>query len=77
MKIYLVIIEDRHTDVDVIPFLDEKMAVDYAKAAALAYCHDPEDFEEEDIEGWLYYARYSSEGDCVRVIESEVTPCPN
>lgn len=75
MKIYIVIIEDRHVDVEVEPFSTAELAIEYAKEARGANCRHPEDIEEGEItqdmrdEGWLYHSTYSSEGDSVRVVE--------
>lgn len=71
MKVYLVIIEDRHADVEVRPFYDADKAV--AKARELAKEYDRfGDYEESQIADWLFYASYSCEGDCVRVVEAEI-----
>jgi hypothetical protein len=63
------VISDRHGDTDVEIFTAADTAIAYAKAAATEYCRHPQDFAEEQIDGWLYYARYSCEGDNVRVVE--------
>ncbi len=93
-KIYIVIWEDRHTDVTVHPFTDPDEAIAEAKRIAMeavmaaqvdlvdiihtlkqyADKYDDEEYgyEEPDFgegEGWLFYATYSCEGDCTRVIE--------
>lgn len=72
MIVYLVIIEDRDTDVEVQAFSTERLAVDYARNVATAYCTlddgpDEDSFNPAATEG-LYHALYSSEGDCVGVI---------
>jgi len=72
MKIYIVLVEDRHDDVRIIPFSDKGIAITHARTLAKKYNHDPEDYEEEDIEGWLFFARYTCEGDSIRVIEAEL-----
>ena len=69
---YVLILEDRHTDVGVRIFTDREKAVGEAKKMAVEYAHREEDLEEEEISGWLYYCRYSCEGDCVSVREVEV-----
>lgn len=71
-KIYVVLVEDRHTDVDVEVFTDRSAAIAFAKQEALDNARHPEGIEEEDIEGYIYYCRYSAESDCVSVVEKEL-----
>ena len=63
--VYIVVIEDRHTDVRVEAFATREAAVRRARAVQVAYGFD-------DPDGWPYYARLSNEGDCVRVQAVEV-----
>lgn len=75
--IYIVIIEDRHTDVDVIPYEDPDFAVEWAKREVRDRNSDPEDLDEElndemIHDGWLYYGCYSTEGDSIRVVKREL-----
>jgi hypothetical protein len=73
MKIYAVIIEDRHTGTIIRAFSQAEKAVAYAKEIAFDYSSEcPEDFEELKVAGLLYFATYSWEGDSVRVIEVEL-----
>lgn len=65
MIIYIVIVEDRHTDTECYPFDSVDAAIAFAKEEA-ADIGTP---VEEAIDGWLYAARCSSEGDYVRVVE--------
>lgn len=67
-KLYVVMINDRHTDPEPYVFSTPEAAIDYARSEAHEYARTPEGVEEEPIEGWLYYARYSGEGDSVWVI---------
>lgn len=69
---YIVIWEDRHRDVTVHPFSDKKIAISEARKAAKSVCIFPDDYEEEHIDGWLFYAQYSCEGDSVRVVETKI-----
>lgn len=71
MKIYIALIEDRHTDVEAVPFRDKRAAIRHARGRAHVL-GDPEHTEEVEIEGWLFYMRYTCEGDFVRVIEAEL-----
>lgn len=69
MTIYLTIIEDRHTDVEVYPFSSKEKAVEYAKEY-LETCGN--DVRESVVDGWLYHAQYSPEGDSVWVVAREL-----
>lgn len=71
MEIYIVVVEDRHTDVEVHPFTDKEKAISKAKRVAKEYCRHEEDYKEHDYGkdvGWLFYAQYSCESDNVRVV---------
>ena len=75
MKIYIVIIEDRHTDPIACPFTDPDKAIAEARRIAKDYCEHEEDYEEFNYgrdEGWLFYAEYSCEGDSVHVVTTEL-----
>jgi hypothetical protein len=74
LKVFIVIVEDRHCDVLAYPFFDKDAAINEAKRIAKQYASN-DFYEEHDYgrgEGWLFYANYSVEGDCVRVIETNV-----
>lgn len=64
---WIVLVEDRHADVDALPFSSEERAVVAARDAA------PDDAENEPLtdgmrkDGWVLYLPYGPEGDCVRV----------
>lgn len=74
MTIYVIIIEDRHTDVEVLAYTRLEAAIREAKKQATDLCRFPEDYEENDTgaPGWKFYARYSCEGGSVHVVEVEV-----
>ena len=72
MKIYIAIWEDRHSDTTAHPFSTADKATDWARKTAMEYCRFPEDYKEHDYEGWLFYADYSCESDCIYVIEKEL-----
>lgn len=67
--IWIVLIEDRHADVEALPFSTEEGAFAAARAAV------PEDASEVVLtsgmraDGWVLDLAYGSEGDCVRVIK--------
>ncbi len=71
MKIYLVVIDDTHADIDVIPFYSKEKAIQYAKDIAEKNCNNFEDLEEKIIEGWLFFCNYTSES-FIFVIEKEI-----
>lgn len=74
MKIFCVIIEDRHTDTDVQVFSEAQAALDYARSWAKESATHDEDYEEQQItegmaeDGWIFFAEYSCESDSVRVV---------
>ena len=85
MKVYVVLWEDRHTDPDIIVYANKEEAITYAqnnvkKAMDEGGYEVEEDGEYGDQElndtmlqaGWVYYGRYSCEGDCISVLEREV-----
>lgn len=86
MTIFVVMIEDRHADVEIHLISDFKVALEYASEVAHDSCrsgrhYDPDYFEEEYrspptiMDNWgkcHYYARYSTEGDSVKVLEVEL-----
>ena len=71
MKIYLVVIDDTHADIDVIPFYSKEKAIQYAKDIVERNCSSLEDLEEEVIEGWLFFCNYTPES-FIFVIEKEI-----
>ncbi len=72
-NIFIVIVEDRHTDTEAFVFENKDVAISEARAAAKEYSNQNEHYVEKDYgrdDGWLFYAEYSSEGDNVRVVAS-------
>jgi len=72
MTVYVVLIEDRHSDVGVEIFLDASRAIEYAENIALEYSSYPDDIEVVKSEGRLYHAIYAGDSDAVTVISKEV-----
>lgn len=77
--IYLVIIEDRHIDVEVLPFTSLEAAIETAKTEVRALARHEEDIEWGEpmseaaiADGWCWRVAYSCEGDSVRVIRREL-----
>jgi hypothetical protein len=67
--IWIVLIEDRHADVEALPFSTEEAAFAEARDSV------PEFAEEEHLtpdmrkHGWVLLLSYGTEGDCVRVVK--------
>ncbi len=71
MTVWLLIIEDLHTDIEVRVFATKEAAMSaFAAVVAQWGYDDPEPMD--DIGDWLAYARLSGEGDAVRVEKAEV-----
>lgn len=66
---YVAIVNERHSDTEPYLFITAEAAIAFARKEAAEYARTPEDVEESDIKGWLYYATWGNEGDCVWVIE--------
>lgn len=72
MELYIVIIEDHHTDTSVHAFSNKDRAISEAKKIAKELCRFPDDYHEYNYgrdSGWLFYAEYSCENDSVRVMQ--------
>jgi len=69
MEIYIAICLDRHIDEDIHVFTTPENAIAYAKDQIPdRYEIDEQELTEEmKREGWIYYAKYGTEGDSVRV----------
>lgn len=72
MKVYILIINDRHSDIDVEVFSDKEKSITQAKALAKKYCRHEDDYEERKVADWIFYAQYSCEGNSITVLEKEV-----
>jgi len=76
--IYAMVVDDRHSEPQVTLFLKEERALKRAKTLAQESASEPDDFEEQDLndsmiqDGWIYYATYSVEGDCVWVMKRNI-----
>jgi hypothetical protein len=74
--IWIVLVEDRHSDVDALPFSSEEAAA--AKARSLV----PDDAEEGALNdamrraGWVLYLLYGTEGDRVRAVKRTLDDQP-
>lgn len=77
MEIYIVIHQDRHFGVEAVPYAERDTAVAAARSALADYARYPEDGERplnEPLveEGWVFYATYGPEGDCIWVVKREL-----
>lgn len=80
MKVWVAIINDRHTDTDAEVFTAPDAAVAWLKAEVASrvrhsrYAQDEELTEAMKRAGWIYYVDWSSEGDSAWIIEKETDP---
>lgn len=78
MKLYVVILEDRHIDVQVEVFSDKTKAMTQCWELARQDNSHPEDIEDIAITrhmeklGWILCLNYSCEGDSCRVVGTEL-----
>lgn len=72
MKVYAIIIDDRHSDTDVEVYADRERAIERARALAKEYCRREEDYQELQIADWVFHAEYSCESDSITVLEKEL-----
>lgn len=76
--IYLVILEDRHIDVEVTPFRDRDAAIARAREIAAEESRSDSSYEISELtpdmldDGWLFHAVYSVEDDSVRVVQRDL-----
>jgi hypothetical protein len=71
MELFIAILEDRHTDTDVEPFMDMDEAIAWARKEAKKHADGEVDETLTDTmraNGWVYHGCYSCEGDNVRVV---------
>jgi hypothetical protein len=73
--IWIVLVEDRHADVDALPFSTQEGAVTEARRLATEYAHHGDVNGDARLtdgmvrDGWVLYLPYGGEGDCVRVLK--------
>lgn len=80
MKVYLVIVNDRHLDLDVLPFAALEPALEFAEEEMLNIVAHPDSImwgvqyteDTVDGDGEYWYVGYEPERDYVRVIGREV-----
>lgn len=72
MKIFLVMVEDHHTDVKAHPFSTLEVAIEFARKKAEELTGGEPDESMPYSDAWLYYACCSEEGDHVWIVEKEL-----
>ena len=75
--VYVVLVQDRHTDPEIEVFATEEAALAYAREQALDNAQDPESIEEtecdpDDVDGWVLTINYGTGGDHVTVMKKEI-----
>lgn len=77
-EVFVVILNDRHSDTEVEVWTDREVAIERARSIGKDiwkhYSARTGDYVEETIKGWEFYCRYSSEGDSVCVRKTIVDP---
>lgn len=68
----MAVVDDRHFDCQAFPFSTADLAIEFARDLAWTRALHAEDVEEANVDGWLYSAAYSPEGDCVWVLEHQL-----
>lgn len=68
-KVYVAMVNERHSDIEPYVFTTAEAAIAFACNIAHEYASDEVEVIEEDLEGWLYCANWSAEGDSVWVVE--------
>jgi len=83
MDIWIVLVEDRHADVDALPFSSEERAIGEARAQVEGNARHPESIKWDAQmttaarrDGWVFYVPYSEEGDHVRVVKRTMDEVP-
>ena len=71
MKLYIVLWDDHHCDTEVTPFTNFDEAVEWVRSEIMQMGAPSEEIE-EDMESELYFARYTCEGDYIRITEHNI-----
>lgn len=66
---YVVLIQDRHTDTDAEVWQTRDKAITRADELAKEYSRNPEDIQNLRLPGCVHFIRYSCEGDSICVLE--------
>lgn len=68
MKVYVVMVDDRHTDPEPEVFIKPEDAITYAEK----YLAGVPSYEVVEVSRWLFCATYSTEDDSIWVVEKEL-----
>ena len=78
MKIYNVVVNDRHADIDVLSFVDKSEAILYAhKCAKFGSSHNSDYWEAISSDDAVFWAQYSEEGCSVKVLPKDLALSEN
>lgn len=78
MDVWIVLIEDRHSDVEALPFSSEERAVEYARVMG----ERSDGAQSAELtpgmrqDGWVLYVPYGTEGDDIRVVKRTMDEVP-
>ena len=78
MDVWIVLIEDRHSDVEALPFSSEERAVEYARVMG----ERSDGAQPAELtpgmrqDGWVLYVPYGTEGDDIRVVKRTMDEVP-
>ena len=78
MDVWIVLIQDRHSDVEARPFSSEERAAEDARVIG----ERSDGAQPAQLttgmrrDGWVLYIPYGSEGDCVRVVKRTMDEVP-
>jgi len=76
LHIYTIVVDDRHSDLEIETFINKDAAIDRAQKLANEYCRFPEDYEEINTEKWnngvIFRADYSCESDSITVYDTSI-----
>lgn len=75
MKVYVAMIHDRHVDPEAYVFSTPDTAIETARRMAAENARGNE-VNVDPVDGWLFHATYSVEGDCVWVVEKTLDAAP-
>jgi len=81
--VWIVLVEERHADVEALPFSTEDGAMAAARGAAMENAvHGDVGWDAGELndamrrDGWVLYLPYGTEGDCVRVVKRRMNEVP-
>lgn len=72
MTIYVALINDRHSEPGVRAFSKADKAIAFCRREVKELAFHPTEIVEREVEGWLWYAKYSPENDYAFVTAVEL-----